>query len=277
MCEFCTQHGEGKRWYLNLQNYAADLLDEVDRKGFIRQFYQQIISKGSRNITRLEKMFKRTPAIHSRIAGEYTRQMKKDHFGQVVAKEELTEILSSANSIVRMACACRWEAQRRERRSCFGVSFGPPHWYDEVDMQYFGSPEVSRFEALSKHEARQAIDSLDAAGLVHSVWTFQTPFIGAICNCDAAYCLAMRTTCALNMATMFRGEEVAIIDAQECTGCRACIEKCQFKAIQYLEAERKCQTDLRACYGGGVCRSACEAQAIALVDRSTRAECASLW
>ena len=28
MCEFCTKHGEGKKWYLQIKNYADELLHE---------------------------------------------------------------------------------------------------------------------------------------------------------------------------------------------------------------------------------------------------------
>ena len=28
MCEFCTKHGEGKKWYLQMKNYADVLLHE---------------------------------------------------------------------------------------------------------------------------------------------------------------------------------------------------------------------------------------------------------
>ena len=28
MCEFCTEHGEGKKWYLEMKNYADELLHE---------------------------------------------------------------------------------------------------------------------------------------------------------------------------------------------------------------------------------------------------------
>ncbi len=28
MCEFCTKHGEGKKWYLQMKNYAEELLHE---------------------------------------------------------------------------------------------------------------------------------------------------------------------------------------------------------------------------------------------------------
>ena len=28
MCEFCTKHGEGEKWYLQMRNYARELLQE---------------------------------------------------------------------------------------------------------------------------------------------------------------------------------------------------------------------------------------------------------
>ena len=38
MCEFCTEHGEGKKWYLQMKNYAKELyLEELsaDRKKIV--------------------------------------------------------------------------------------------------------------------------------------------------------------------------------------------------------------------------------------------------
>jgi len=31
MCEFCTQHGEGQKWYLVMRNYARELLAQKGR------------------------------------------------------------------------------------------------------------------------------------------------------------------------------------------------------------------------------------------------------
>ncbi len=31
MCEFCHQHGEGKKWYLNAANYAEELYNDAAR------------------------------------------------------------------------------------------------------------------------------------------------------------------------------------------------------------------------------------------------------
>ncbi len=39
MCEFCTEHGEGKKWYLQMKNYADELLHEglsSEQKGIVK-------------------------------------------------------------------------------------------------------------------------------------------------------------------------------------------------------------------------------------------------
>ena len=32
MCEFCTEHGEGKKWYLQMKNYSKELEHEEPRR-----------------------------------------------------------------------------------------------------------------------------------------------------------------------------------------------------------------------------------------------------
>ena len=39
MCEFCTKHGEGKKWYLNAKNYSNDLLSDIRRREYVKDFF----------------------------------------------------------------------------------------------------------------------------------------------------------------------------------------------------------------------------------------------
>ncbi|MBN2444757.1 MAG: 4Fe-4S binding protein [Spirochaetales bacterium] len=277
MCEFCSQHGEGKKWYLNVKNYGTDLLDNLERKEMIKNTYFEIMRKGNKDVNRLEKMFVRNPKVIARMAPAYTKRMKSFHFGQVLPLEHIHEIVSLANSIVRIACGCRWEVEKKESRYCYGISFGPPDWYDEIDMDFFGVPDIARFEHMEKENALKCIDETDAKGLVHSIWTFQTPFIGMICNCDISYCLSMRTTVGMNMQSMFKAEVVAETDPDKCNGCKACIDACQFSAIDYRDEQDNCRIDPAKCYGCGVCRSRCTQDAISMRDRSTHPVASVLW
>jgi hypothetical protein len=38
MCEFCHEHDEGKKRYLQAKNYSDDLLSDVRRGKFIEEF-----------------------------------------------------------------------------------------------------------------------------------------------------------------------------------------------------------------------------------------------
>lgn len=53
------------------------------------------------------------------------------------------------------------------------------------------------------------------------MWTFKTPFIAAICNCDHD-CMAYRGQVTADlMQVMFKAEYIADIDPAQCTGCRS--------------------------------------------------------
>lgn len=41
---------------------------------------------------------------------------------------------------------------------------------------------------LTKEEALAAFRHHEQEGLCHTVWTFMTPFIGGLCNCDRQDC-----------------------------------------------------------------------------------------
>lgn len=281
MCEFCHQHGEGKKWYLQAKNYSDDLLSDVRRRKFIEDFvsHPEELSRAVRGFSRLAKLPRFIRTVVSRII---TRKMKKKHFGQVIPIEEVEEIFGFLNSITRMECICRHTTLGREKRYCYGVSLAPhggmmTEIVQGTDRSFYAGPDTTGLEALTKEEAIKAFHEHEKEGLCHTVWTFHTPFIGGICNCDRADCLAMRSTVTEGIPVMFRGEYVAEVNPEACSGCRQCMGVCQFGAITYSVSDRRVFIDKRWCYGCGVCRSACARNAIKLVDRSTIPTAAALW
>ena len=277
MCEFCTQHGDGRKWYLNARNYATELQNELHRQKFIAHFYEDVIGISHKQLSLLEKLFHGKIFLPRKIREQKMESSKRSHFGQIIPVEEIPKILDLATSIVRVTCGCRWAAEKRESRTCYGLSAGPPDWYDGLDMEFFGSPDVSQLEHLTKEEAYQAMAEDDKNGMVHSLWTFHTPFIGAICNCDGRYCLAMRSSLGQKMPSMFRAEYIAEVIEEKCPGCKACVDKCQFNAIEYYGKKMPISIDAKKCYGCGVCRSACTQDAISLIDRSKHPLGQYLW
>jgi Pyruvate/2-oxoacid:ferredoxin oxidoreductase delta subunit len=281
MCEFCLKHGEGEKWYLQTKNYSDDLLSDIHRRKFIEHFFSSPEAH-IRDAQRVEQLVKAPSVIRGMISRIITRKMKKDHFGQVVPIEEIEQIFGFVNSIVRVACFCRQVTLGEEKRYCYGVSLAPDGGMlgdilSGLDKSFLSGPDRAGLETLSKDEAISAFHSHEQEGLCHTVWTFQSPFIGGMCNCDRSDCLTMRTTLTHATPLMFRAEYVADINPDDCTGCRQCMLVCQFDAIDYSASNKKAVIDQRLCYGCGVCRSACKKNAIGLKDRTKIPVAANLW
>lgn len=260
MCEFCTQHGEGKVWYLAMKNYSLDLLDESHRREYAAEFLNGFHRRVPKSIEQLNRI-RRTPLM-ALARPVLTHMQKRDHYGQVVPMEDVEKIFEMVQGAVRLPCVCRRVTTgNMNARYCYGLT---------MDKQLMEMLDDSfSLETLTKEEALESIRKLDKEGLVHSVWTFKTPFIGGLCNCDQD-CMAYRITHARrDYAVMFRAEWVAEVSADECNGCRLCMRQCQYGAIRYSSTNKKVSIDAGACYGCGVCRAVCKKEAIRLQPRET--------
>ena len=281
MCEFCHQHGEGEKWYLQAKNYSEELLNDLKRREYITNFIKYP-EHSAHGIDRLGE-FSRLPAFVQAVVNPFIiNRQKRVHFGQVVPLEDCEQIFESLGSIVRIACYCRHSTVGTEQRYCYCLSTAPEGGIladiiRDADMSYLTGPETSGLEVLDKKQALHDFREHEREGLCHTVWTFITPFIGAICNCDRTDCLAMRTTVGYGIPIMFRSEYVAEVDSTRCNGCRQCLQLCQFGALSFSASHRQARVDVRKCYGCGICRSTCEKSAIVLKDRNGVATAARYW
>jgi ferredoxin len=269
MCEFCTKHGDGKVWYKNAANYANDLLADIKRRAYIKDFLNSTIADGFRNLGRLEAIYSKKGRLPENVIRAMEEKAKVEHFGQVLSMEEIRDIVMKANSIVRMPCACRWTMSRKEERVCYALSYTPDAWYKGFDMSYFDMTSDQGLEKVSPDAAVRQMEALEESGAIHSIWTMMTPFVGAVCNCTAADCIAMRTLTGVGAHIMARAEHAAMIDNQRCLGCGLCLERCQFGAIrsERIDGRQIAVVDADKCYGCGLCRLACGKDAISLILR----------
>ena len=269
MCEFCTKHGEGKIWYKNAANYAYDLLSDIRRRTYIRNFLSSAFSEGFQTLGRLETIFRKKGRLPNSVKTAMITKAKEEHFGQVLPIEEISELVKKAHAVVRMPCACRWNIDKKEARCCYAISYGPDVWFRDIDMGYFGKTSDEGLESLNPDTAIQQMEEMEEDGAVHTIWTMMTPFIGAICNCSPEECLAMRTLNRIDIETMARAEHVARVDEELCSGCGLCDLNCHFNAITSVTdtGRSTARIDPRKCFGCGLCRRACDAGAISLVLR----------
>ncbi len=262
MCQFCTKHGEGKKWYEVVSHYSHELANEQRRSAYIRNFVPGISKNATSTMERLSTIKAKVPYAYRFIRRIGTMHMKKTHYGQVVSLEDGLEILARTNSITRIACVCRSVTTGdRNARYCLLLGIDPVKLIG-------GWTDLDRsLETLTIHQAQQALREYDDKGLVHSVWTFESPFIGALCNCDRD-CLAYRFQVNGDLLdVMFKGEYLADIRQEQCVGCRMCLQYCQFGAIEYSLGQQKCYINVNKCYGCGLCRAGCKKNAITLYDK----------
>jgi Pyruvate/2-oxoacid:ferredoxin oxidoreductase delta subunit len=246
----------------------------------ITEFFEHPIDP-TQLVEKTEKLQKMPKFVRDGFIYLFTRKQKKIHWGQVVPIEDVAKIFSFTNSIVRVACYCRYSTLGKEKRYCYGISLSPDGGLAEIigglPNNFVAGPDTAGLEKLTREEALEAFRKHEREGLCHTVWTFQTPFIGGICNCDRSDCWAMRFTMSQGVPMMFRAEYVGQIEPDVCNGCRECIRQCQFGALTWSASNKKAVIDQRWCYGCGVCRAVCKPQAITLVDRGTCQAAAALW
>lgn len=263
MCEFCIKHGEGKKWYEVSQNYSKELMNQGNREEFTKQFFLD----SGRNIAsmygRADRAKIRMPSAYRLIRMIGTSWLKKYHFGQVLPLEDAEMTVDLAQCITRIPCMCRAATRgRRNARYCLLYNFDP------IKILGDFSEVRASLEVLTPLRAKELLREFDQEGLVHSIWTFKTPFIGGICNCDQD-CMAYKVQVATDLVQiMFKAEYVAEIDQVQCVGCRGCLKFCQFGAVQYSALNNKCSVNPLKCYGCGVCRRACQKDAVTLIDRA---------
>jgi ferredoxin len=275
MCEFCTQHGEGKVWYLEMKNYAEELfhaelsaaekeiVQANTRYEWNQRFWKTFVMPAVTGQARPRD----DPSFHSRTLEE----TKTEHWGQVLPIEDVEQVIDRVDSITRIPCGCRFMSTGlTDKRYCFG--FGLDKWGVLGD---FPSTAAS-LETLDKEEAKRIFRAFDDEGLVHSIWSGVTPYVIGLCNCDRD-CGALRGWMDWGATNFFRAEYVCQVNWDQCTGCKTCMSQCQFGAQYYSSALSRVYISPKKCFGCGVCRTACPNNAIDLVPRKSVPEAANLW
>jgi len=285
MCEFCTEHGEGKKWYLQMKNYAAELLhaelspaqvaaaQATSRLEWHNRFWESFTIPAIRGMAEPEE---ETPPGETSEAQPSEEEMlsrrKAVHFGQVLPIEDVEQVIEMVDSITRMPCGCRFMTTgMADKRYCFGLGM------DRYGLLGRFPDAASSLEVLDKNEAKKIFRQFDEEGLMHSIWTGVTPYVIGICNCDRD-CGAYKGYVEMRGApSFFRAEYICQVDWDLCTGCKSCMSQCQFGAQFYSSALAKVYIDPARCFGCGVCRAACPQDAIVLSPRQENARARNIW
>jgi electron transport complex protein RnfB len=180
---------------------------------------------------------------------------------ELLPYERASDLLERAKSFGVRDCICRKQkgmiGERCEYPLENCLNFAP------VEGAFANQPHV---RPISKEEALRILREAEEAGLVHSVYN-QQEGIFYICNCCPCCCGIMRGVVEFGRAhALARSNYQAAVDADACTGCESCIERCHFDALSV--PDDVCVVDEVHCMGCGLCVSACPTDAIRLVKRA---------
>ena len=286
MCEFCTEHGEGKKWYLQMKNYANELLYEelssaqkdivgaATRFEWNNRFWESFVMPAMGSISKTQEESPDVPPSPEvqPSEDEIVAHRKVEHFGQVLPIEDVEKVIDMVDSITRMPCGCRFlTTGKADKRYCFGFGI------DRTGILGQFPDAASSLEVLGKEEAKRIFRHYDEEGLMHSVWTGITPYVVGICNCDRD-CGAYKGYIEMRGAPgFFRAEYICRVDWDLCTGCKSCMSQCQFGAQFYSSGLSKVYIDPTRCFGCGLCRAKCPNHAITLLPRQESPEAVNIW
>lgn len=181
---------------------------------------------------------------------------------EVLAYDQAETIIRQQSAIAISPCICRREQamigkgcnKPMEACFCFG---GAAHFYTENGLG----------RMISQDEALEILKTGIEAGLVLQPGNSQRP--SNICMCCSCCCQVLK-----NIKPMQRPSEavhsshVARVDAENCTACGLCAERCPMGAISVADVA---EVNPERCIGCGVCLAACAFEAM-LIEAKPEAE-----
>ncbi len=181
---------------------------------------------------------------------------------QIVAPyEDARALLEQKNLIVVTECICRKAA------GTLGGGCGKPlevcFMFGSMG-QYYLDNNMGR--QIDVEEALRLLEKAQEAGLVTQPATAQNP--AGMCNCCGDCCAVLAT---LNrhprpVEMVLTNYFAEIPNEDLCTGCEACVERCQMNAVT-MGDDNIARINLDRCIGCGLCVPTCPADAIRLIPK----------
>ncbi|MHA1927378.1 MAG: ATP-binding protein, partial [Candidatus Thorarchaeota archaeon] len=120
-------------------------------------------------------------------------------------------------------------------------------------------------KTITKEKSLQILREAEESGLVHCSMNIQEGH-SYICNCCTCCCNVLRAVSVSGQPHAFvNSDYIMHVNADACTGCEACLERCQFEALSI--PDDICEVEGEKCVGCGVCAVVCPTDALSLINR----------
>jgi ferredoxin len=182
---------------------------------------------------------------------------KKD----VLPFSQLLKYVEKTEAIAVGTCFCRHHAILLDEKNDCGVSHKNCMAFGEMAIY---AEERMNGRMVDKSEAIEILKKAEEEGLVHcSANTAEE--LAFICNCCSCHCGILGMAKAASPASaMLTSGYVAGVDADLCTACETCLDRCPVDAIAVDDIA---VVDDLQCIGCGLCVSTCPTEAIGLTAK----------
>ena len=182
-----------------------------------------------------------------------------DAIPAVATYNRVRELVKDQELIAMEPCICRQKQEllgnKCDRPSELCFSFGD-------FAQYFIDNGTGR--RITKDEAMKLLDQAEEEALVISPSNSQE--LSFICCCCGCCCGGLKGLKMLdNPADFVQSYYTAVIEADDCTACGTCIDRCQIDAIE--EKDDIMEVNSARCIGCGLCVPTCPTEAITLEEK----------
>ncbi len=224
--------------------YEASL-ENMDHE-FAHLFEEYMAQGGAAGIMKPQPALHRVVPVQGSVKSEW-----------ILPYDDIRKMLEKAESFRVSDCICRVQQDALNKRRCdFPIknclTFSPVR-------------RPSRPNDITKDQTFAILGEAEEVGLVHCVSNV-IKGVFYVCNCCGCCCGVLRGVTEYGIeGSIARANYYAEVDADTCTGCGVCADRCQVRAITM--EENIAVIDHSKCVGCGLCVSGCPVQAVSLERR----------
>jgi len=190
------------------------------------------------------------------------KSIQTDH--HIATYDDVVTIINDAEGpFAILECICRKTAEMRgnpctktsRRETCMPIG--------DMARQ---AVEYGEGRVISREEALEIARTAEEEGLVFQPSNTQkADFICACCGC----CCGMLSIHQMlpKPVDFWATNYYAAVDAETCTGCGVCVERCQVNAVTIDDGGNTARVDLDRCIGCGNCVAGCPTAAMSLIKK----------